>query len=114
MDTKQHAAVLSIQDLVEAAHRNALEKGFWTVNKDVGNKVALIHSELSEFFEAYRRDIIKPDEHCPKFTNITIELADVLIRVFDLAGAMDIPLGEAVLAKMEYNQSRPYLHGKKF
>jgi NTP pyrophosphatase (non-canonical NTP hydrolase) len=104
-----------INDLVKSAHLNAIDKDFWTVDQNIGNKIALIHSELSEFFEGYRRDTgFQPDEHCKEFTNMSIELADTVIRIFDLAGWLDLPLGDAILAKMEYNKTRPKLHGKKF
>lgn len=103
-----------IQQLVAIAHANAKAKGFWDASSDIGNKVALIHSELSEFFERYRKDDLSPDEHCPKFTNQTIELADICIRIFDLAGYLNSPLGAAIIAKIKYNATRPHLHGKKF
>ena len=104
----------AIQILVGIAHANAKAKGFWDANSDVGNKVALVHCELSEFLERYRKDDLCPDEHCPKFTNQTIELADACIRIFDLAGYLNVPLGAAIIAKMKYNATRPHLHGKKF
>ena len=40
------------------------------------------------------------------------ELADIVIRVFDLAAFMGIPIGDAIMAKMEKNKGRPYMHGK--
>jgi NTP pyrophosphatase (non-canonical NTP hydrolase) len=42
-----------------------------------------------------------------------VELADILIRVLDLAGRMDIDLDAVVAEKMRYNAGREYLHGKK-
>lgn len=74
------------------------------------SKIALIHSELGEMTEGVRKP--HPDEDCPEFTSEEIELADALIRAFDYAGAFGLRLGEAVLAKMDYNESRPYMHGK--
>lgn len=104
----------NIESLVEAAHQNSIAKGFWKANSDVGNKLMLINTELSEFFEKYRSDDFSPDEHCPEFTNQAIELADACIRIFDLVGRLEIPLGQAIEAKMNFNKTRPYLHGKKF
>ena len=102
--------------LVKEVHQNAVEHGFWDKSQNVGEKCALIAGEIcGEFLESYRRDDVHPDEHCPEFTNQEIELADTVIRVFDLSGWMGTGrLGEAILAKMAYNKTRPHLHGKKF
>lgn len=40
------------------------------------------------------------------------ELADVYLRIGDLAGALGIDLDEAVRAKAAYNKTRPHKHGK--
>ena len=70
----------------------------------VGEALDLIHTELSEATEAYR------DNNKDKFG---IELADAIIRIFHLAGDLDIPLGKILLEKMKINKSRPYKHGRK-
>lgn len=41
------------------------------------------------------------------------ELADIVIRVFDLAGYCAIPIGDIIIAKMKKNEKRPYKHGKE-
>lgn len=106
----------TINELVAEAHAYSISNGFWKANSDIGNKLMLIVTELGEFFEKYRKDDFSPDEHCPEFTNQTIEIADAMIRIFDLAGRLGIGnhLQEAIEAKMAYNNTRPYLHGKKF
>lgn len=80
---------------------------------NIGEKLALMHGELSEGLEAARVDILAPDKYCPEFSNFEVELADTIIRVFDLAGHFKLRLGAAILAKMAYNKTRPRKHGNK-
>lgn len=79
----------------------------------LGNKIALMHGELSELHEAIRKDI-KVSEHIPEFSAIEEEVADTIIRLLDFAGYNELRLAQAIKAKLIYNQSRPYKHGKKF
>ena len=70
----------------------------------VAEKLCLIHSEVSEAMEGHRKGLM--DDKLPEFKAITVELADACIRIFDLAGALDLDLGPALAAKMAYNASR--------
>jgi NTP pyrophosphatase (non-canonical NTP hydrolase) len=70
----------------------------------VPQKIALIHSEVSEAFEGYRRDLM--DDHLPSRKSIEVELADAVIRIFDLAGALKLDLGGAYVDKRAYNKTR--------
>jgi len=76
-----------------------------------GEKLALIHSELSEALEGHRHGN-PPSDHIPKFTAEEEEFADVIIRVLDTARERKLRIGEAVLAKMDFNATRPYKHNK--
>lgn len=67
-------------------------------------KIALIHSEVSEALEGLRKG--KVDEHCPEFTGEEVEMADAVIRIMDYAGARQLRLGGALVAKMAYNAVR--------
>ena len=78
----------------------------------MAEKIALIHSELSEALEAIR-DGNPPSSHIPDFDAFSEEMADAAIRVMDLCEARGIDLGEAILAKMEFNAGREYMHGGK-
>ena len=106
----------ALTQLVYESHQNSVLHGFYdNTYFNFGEKIALIHSELSEALEINRKSKEKTaDEHCPDFSNLDIELADAIIRIFDLAGYLQIDLPGALLAKMEYNKSRPYKHGKLF
>ena len=68
-------------------------------------KIALMHSELSEALEALRDNDRDQEEE---------ELADVVIRLLDYAHARGFSMSRAVSAKMEKNKSRPRLHGRAF
>jgi len=113
----------ALDQLVYECHQNSVLHGFYDGPPfNFGEKIALIHSELSEALESARKDPNKRDEHCPDFSNVEIELADAIIRIYDLAGYFcgegdpEVPfnLPGAILAKMEYNKTRPYKHGKTF
>ena len=93
-------------------HHNAINKGWHDEERSFGDFIALIHSEASEALEGFRNGN-PPDKHCPEFSSIEIELADVVIRVFDYCGHSGINLANAIEAKHEFNKTRPYKHGGK-
>lgn len=70
----------------------------------VSQKLCLVHSEVSEALEGVRKD--KADEHLPHRKSVEVELADAVIRIFDLAGALGLDLGGALVEKMAYNARR--------
>lgn len=101
-----------VEDLIRRCHGTAVDKGWWDNPRTHGECIALMHSELSEALKALRTNA--NDDKLPQYKGVEIELADLLIRVFDYCGKHDLRLGEALLAKMEYNKTRPYKHGKAF
>jgi len=72
-------------------------------------------TELAEACEAFR--VGNPPCERPgmeQYSHAAEELADVVIRCFQMAGEHDIPLADVVLAKMAFNETRPVKHGKQF
>jgi NTP pyrophosphatase (non-canonical NTP hydrolase) len=71
----------------------------------VAEKLALVHSEVSEAMEAHRKSLM--DDKLPHRKGIEVELADAVIRIADLAGALGLDLGAAIAEKMAFNEVRP-------
>lgn len=109
---------MTIRELVEKAHATAREKGWWDGdNHNIPEKLALIHSEISEALECYRNKHealgMRIDEETSKPEGLGVELADAVIRIADFCGMYGIDLQGCINAKMTYNQRRPYRHGGK-
>lgn len=128
----------SLNAMRDKVHQLAEEKG-WHENFDLivkGTKfdkdyadtakvmhvagcLANIHGEVSEALECLRTDgmddisLVDAPANGIKPEGFAIELADVLIRVLDLCGLLEIDIDEAVRVKHEYNKTRPYRHGGK-
>jgi hypothetical protein len=94
-------------------NENARNKGFWDKERNDGEAIALIHSELSEALEALRHGN-PPDDKIPEFTGVEAELADAIIRICDLAAGRQWRVFEAMAAKIQFNTTRKRLHGKEF
>jgi len=132
-----------INELAHEVHENAKQKGWYEGEKNIGEMLALIHSEVSEALEADRknRHANRVDFEIKECKLITImqnsrltvdkneafkqafedhykdtfedELADIIIRVMDMAAFKGINLERHVKAKMKYNSLRDYKHGGK-
>lgn len=98
-----------ISRLVDICYSNAKEKGFWDASQNIPEKIMLVVTELAEGVEAYRHGQVSGSKD-----SLAEELSDAIIRICDIAGYLKIDLEKEILAKIEYNRSRPYLHGKKF
>lgn len=70
----------------------------------VGTKIALIHSEASEGLEGHRKGLM--DDKLPHRKMLEVELADTVIRCFDLAGGLGFHLGDAISEKLFFNSQR--------
>jgi len=106
---------LGVDALTYLSHKASSDAGWWT-NIDTGipidindhnvvlSKLMLCVSELAEACEGQRKGL--KDDKLPHRPMIEVELADTLIRIGDLAGALGLDLGGAVIEKMDFNSNR--------
>jgi hypothetical protein len=133
------------QDLISSAaselqhycHGQAHYNGWWTdmgtgqdlrssgypklsPTKNVGELLCLVHSEVSEAMEGHRKLLM--DDKIPTRTMLEVELADAVIRCFDISGGLGLDIAGAIAEKLVYNGQRADHHiknrreanGKKF
>jgi len=106
---------MDIKELQIASHAIAVSKGWWEEDRNIGELLALVHSEVSEAREEWRggEDLAVIRTEGDKPVGFAVELADTLIRVADLAESIGIDLNAALKIKMAYNATRPWRHGGK-
>lgn len=103
-----YRGLVAAQDL---AHLTASRAGWYQdpvtgerIQRNFGEVVALMHSELSEALEAHRKSLA--DRHLPDRNAIEVEFADCIIRILDTAKAMGLDVPGAFIEKNRINQTR--------
>lgn len=93
------------------AHETATNAGWYTdpatgqpIQRNIGEVIALMHSELSEALEAARKDL--KDDKLPHRPGIEVEFADCVIRIFDTCAALGLDLAGAIIEKNRFNRTR--------
>lgn len=118
----------TLEDWQIVIHQWAIGKGWWDklksrpITEVIADKGINIHGEISELWESARAGTLdapcdkaeKMEQNgCKVLTCAEEELADIFIRLADLAGFMEIDLKTAVEQKHKFNITRPYRHGNK-
>lgn len=106
------AIVYGLRKLQSFQHQFCVDAGWYTdpatgekKDRNVGEMIALIHSEISEAMEGHRKRNA-PDDHLPERAAIEVELADAVLRIADLAGYLGIDIGGALIEKWAFNANR--------
>lgn len=115
MEKKPHIdnsnVVFAARTLTAACHGRAWNNGWWhnpetgeIAKRPVPELLCLIHSEISEALEGFRKDLM--DDHLKDRKMLEVELADAVIRIFDMAGGYDLDVAGAIMDKLDYNDRR--------
>lgn len=115
-----------LAELQAELHALACAKGWWDLQVDHSassdglrarstvESLALITCEVAEAIECVRDGQLETTvREDGKIEGLGSEIADVVVRCFDLAGHLNLDLGELILRKHEYNKGRAYRHGGK-
>ena len=101
----------ALRSIQSKCHALARASGWWTdletgqpKQRNKGELIAFMHSELSEALEGERKDLM--DDKLPHRKMAEVEFADVLVRLFDYCGGYEYDLAGAMDEKLEFNAQR--------
>ena len=117
--------VAGLNESAQIIFQNNKEKGFWDKERNVGEMLMLVVSELGEAMEAHRKGLMTTNEDWLLYAatgdfKSTIkdkfedEIADAIIRLLDMAAGLGIDLEAHISHKVAYNTTREKLHGKGY
>lgn len=103
---------------VQLCHQLAKNNGWWERERNIGETLMLVNTELAEAMEELRLPgatvhTVRDAEPNEKPEGFVYEIADAVIRLYDLAGGLGLNLGTAIARKLEFNTKRGYRHGGK-
>ena len=125
----------NLNELSKKIYEGNKLRGFDVSKENIGQTLMLVVSELAEALEADRKDKhadfetyeikLNSEPNRAEFKEPYIfqeyikdtfenEIADAIIRLFDLCGYMDIDIEKHIDLKLKYNQGRPAKHGKNY
>lgn len=101
----------TLAELIKHCHQLAVDAGWWhdiktgeKLQRNKGEMLALIHSEVSEALEGVRKGSM--DDKLPHRRMEEVEMADTAIRVFDYCAGHNLDLVGAIYEKLNYNKTR--------
>lgn len=115
---------IPINDYANQIHENNKKKGFYDMERPFPERMMLVVTELSEAVDAHQKDrfcnvdlksVVSADDFESNVKNtVEDEIADAIIRLLDISAHMGIDINEHIISKVQFNTTRPRLHGKKY
>lgn len=111
LSDEERMTIDGIRAAQSLAHKTATGAGWYKnphtgddVDRNFGEVIALMHSELSEALESHRKNLM--DDKLPHRSGIEVEFADCIIRILDTAAAMGLDVAGAIVEKNRFNRER--------